>query len=557
MYKEILITLDDREGRAAVLEDGVVTEHLIAREERQVGSIYKGRVANVLPGMNAAFVDVGLERNAFLCADDAAAHLGDEASQSLGQDPSIKDLLKVNQEMLVQVVKEAVGTKGARITTYITIPGRYLVLLPSARYIGVSRRIEEERERARLRSLAEGLRPDGMGLIIRTAAAGRDAEQLERELDYLVRVWEKVRRTAEKRRAPALIHQELPLVDQILRDCFTPDVARLIVDDPGEYREIRERLEIAAPSLVERVHLYTDPRPLFDLYGVEKAIDNALQRKVWLPSGGYLIIDRTEALWVIDVNTGKYIGKTSLAETILQTNLEAVKEICRQLRLRDLSGIIVIDFIDMDAPAHRRKVMTALAEELRRDRTRTHLVGMTELGLVQLTRKREGKDLDAVMREACPACSGRGRILSVQTLSLKIRREISRIAALPDTEAILVETHPRVAFELLTREVEDLESRTGKPIYVRADRDAHPEFYQVRGGSAAGIRGAAATLRPGREARVRLEGPFGANSQNALAVVDGNLVEVSGAGGRVGERLRIRVTETGRNLCRAEIFGQH
>ncbi len=555
MYKEILISLDEREGRAVVLEDGQLMEVLIAREERQVGSIYKGRVSNVLPGMNAAFVDIGLERNGFLCADDAAAHLGDEVNESLRQ-MSIADILKVNQETLVQVVKEAVGTKGARITTYVTLPGRYLVLIPSAQYIGVSRRIQEEEERNRLRTCAEKIRPEGMGVIIRTAAAGRSQEDLQRDLDYLVKVWNKVQQAARKRRAPALIHQELALVDKVLRDLFTPDVDRLIVDNPVEYAKMRDKLEITAPSLLDRMHLYTDRRPLFELHGVESEVEKALNRKVWLESGGYLIIDRTEALWVIDVNTGKYIGKTSLADTILRTNLEACREICRQLRLRDMAGIIVIDFIDMDSTTDQRKVLEALGDELKKDRTRTHLVGMTELGLVQLTRKRDGKDLDAVMREPCPVCSGRGRLLSPQSLAFRVRREILKQALDSRHEVLLARLHPRAAVELVGlegEEIEALERETGRTVLVQVDRDAHPESIEVLGGARGVMESRVTRLSQGHQARVRLEETFGINVQSALAVIEGNLVEVVSGGDRLGKEVSVRVVRSGPAWSQAEI----
>ncbi|HXE71929.1 MAG TPA: Rne/Rng family ribonuclease [Candidatus Nitrosotenuis sp.] len=558
MYKEILVTLDNLESRAAVLEDGVLVEVMIARQDRTVGSIYKGRVANVLPGMNAAFVDVGLERNAFLCFDDAAAHLGEEAQESL-KSLSIKDILKVNQETLVQVVKEAVGTKGARVTTYITLPGRYLVLLPSAQYIGVSRRIESEEERSRLRQAAEKLRPDGMGVIVRTAAEGHSFEELEGDLGFLLKMWQNVQEQARKKRAPALVHQEVPLVEKLLRDTFNAQVDRLIIDRREDYEKIREILSLSAPSLVNRVHLYTDRRPLFEVHGIETEIEKALSRKVWLESGGYLIIDRTEALWVIDVNTGKFIGKTSLADTILKNNLEAVKEICRQLRLRDMSGIIIIDFIDMESAADRRRVLEALAEELRKDRVRTHLVGMTELGLVQLTRKREGKDLDTVLREACPYCSGRGRILARESVAIKVHREILRQGTGGKGEAVLAEVNPRVAVDLVGFEGEhiaELETQTGKPVYIKADPSRHQEHFEVSSGSLVEVEKKIKPLREGHEAVVRLEESFGLNVQSAAATIEGHLCEVLAGGDRLGQTVRVKVKQYGRATCQAEILGK-
>lgn len=556
MFKEILITRDEREGRAAVLEDGILSEFLIAREERQVGSIYKGRVANVLPGMNAAFVDIGLERNGFLCADDAAAHLGEEASASLRK-ANISDMLKVDQEVLVQVVKEAVGTKGARITTFVTMPGRYLVLIPAANYTGVSRRVEDEQERSRLRACVEKIKPEGMGVIVRTSATGRSLEELEAEMAFLVKSWQRVQKSAKRRRAPAIVHQELALIDKILRDILHSDVNRLIIDNAEEYAKVVERLEVTAPRLLERVFLYNHHIPLFEFHGIDQEIEQALDRKVWLESGGYLIIDRTEALWAIDVNTGKYTGKTaSLADTILKTNLEAVKEICRQLRLRDIGGIIIVDFIDMESTSDRRKLLSALVEELKKDRTRTHLVGMTELGLVQLTRKREGKDLDLVLREECAYCSGRGRLLSPKTVALRIRREVLRRTATSQEEAVFVEMHPRVGVAFLGMDGEELEAlsqQIGLPVFVKVDLDLHQEDYKVRLGKRKDMARRVEKLTQGRQEKVYLEEGFGSHSRNALAVIAGNLVEVANLGDRVGELVEVRVTDVQGGIPRAEL----
>lgn len=545
---------DSREGRAAVVEDGNLTEILIAREERQVGSIYKARVANVLPGMNAAFVDIGSERNAFLCADDAAAHLGEDASERIGK-LSIRDILKVNDETLVQVVKEAVGTKGARVTTFVTLPGRNLVLIPNANYIGVSRRVESESERNQLRAVAEKLRPEGMGLIMRTAASGRPLEELQRETDALVTQWEKIQRIARKRRAPAIIHQELALVDQILRDVLTPDCDRLLIDDAEEHAKVVEMLEDTYPGLASKVHLYNDRRPLFEFHGIDAEVDKALKRKVWLESGGYLIIDHTEALWVVDVNTGKYTGKNSLADTILRTNLEACVEIARQLRLRDMGGIIIIDFIDMESHSDRRKVLNVLNEELKKDRTRTHLVGMTELGLVQLTRKREGKDLDLVLRTSCSHCNGIGRVYSPTSLAVKIHRDVLKLAHESRHEAILVRLHPRAALALVGpsgEHLERLEAEAGKAILVQARPLFHVEHFELKSGRVQDLKERLRQVHKGQKLRVTLDEGLGGD--HALAVVDGNLVEVLQGGERAGQEVEIRIIDTDKIVKRAEIF---
>jgi ribonuclease G len=554
MYKEILITRDSREGRAAVVEDGALTEILIAREERQVGSIYKARVANVLPGMNAAFVDIGSDRNAFLCADDAAAHLGEEASERLGK-LSIRDILRVNDETLVQVVKEAVGTKGARVTTFVTLPGRNLVLIPNANYIGVSRRVDGETERIRLRQVAEKLRPEGMGLIVRTASSGRPQEELQKEVEFLHRQWEKIQKISKKRRAPAIIHQELALVDQILRDVLTPDFDRMLIDDAEEHSKVLEMLENTYPGLVSKVHFYNDRRPLFEFHGIDAEVDRALKRKVWLESGGYLIIDHTEALWVVDVNTGKYTGKTSLADTILKTNLEACVEIARQLRLRDMGGIIIIDFIDMESHADRRKVLNTLNEELKKDRTRTHLVGMTELGLVQLTRKREGKDLDLVLRTSCSHCNGVGRVFSPTSLAVKVHRDILKLAHEGRHEAILVRMHPRAALALLGsggEHFDGLETEAGKTIFVQARPLFHVEHYEIKGGKTSELKERLRQVHKGQKVRVTLDAGLGGD--HALASVDGNLIEVMQGAERVGQEVEIRIIDTEKIVKRAEIF---
>ena len=553
MYKEILISIDDREGRAIVLEDGRAMEILIAREERQVGSIFKGRVSDVLPGMNAAFVDIGLERNAFLCANDAVAGLpeGDAFVK-----PSIADIVRPNQETLVQVVKEAIGTKGARITSYITLPGRYLVLFPSAQYVGVSRRISSDAERERLRRIADELRPEGMGVVVRTAAEGRREEELQRDLDYLLKIWNKVVVKAKSCHAPALVYQELDLVDKIMRDIFTEDVDRLVIDNRQEYLNLRERLEHTDPELLAKVHLYDDSLPLFEMYKIEQEIDNALSRRVWLDSGGYLIVDRTEALWVIDVNTGKYVGKNNLADTILRTNLEACKEICRQLRLRDMAGIIIVDFIDMDASEDQRKVLEVLGDELKKDRTRTHLVSMTELGLVQITRKREGKDLDSIMRDVCPICHGRGRVLSPKSVALRARRSVLReMAGTNRHDVAIVTLSPAAAYQFIGpkgSEVEQIAKETNSIIRVQASESIHPERFSVIRGDRS-LLGDKPLLANGQQARATLLENVAEDNHSAWAIVNGNLIEVAGAADRVGKEVLVRLTKAGPYLNYGEV----
>ncbi|MCE1248784.1 MAG: Rne/Rng family ribonuclease [Firmicutes bacterium] len=557
MFKEILISIDEMENRIAIMEDGKLVEIFIAREERQIGSIYKGKVANVLPGMQAAFVDIGLERNAFLCMDDAVSRIHLEEEVDDFRALSIKDILKVNQETLVQIVKESIGTKGARVTTHLTLPGRFLVLVPTANYIGISRRIEDERERDRLKSTVENLKPKNFGLIIRTAAEGKAKEDLEKDLQFLLRLWEKIQDNSQKKKAPAIVHSELTLVYKIIRDVFTQEVDRLIIDSPVEFEKIMELMDIIAPHLKGRIRLYNERNPLFQAYGIDAEIDKALRRKVWLESGGYIIIDKTEALTVIDVNTGKYIGRTSLAETILRTNLEAVDEITRQMRLRDIGGILILDFIDMERQEDRNKVMKAFQEALKRDRTKTHIVGLTELGLVQLTRKRVNKDLDELLRTQCPYCGGKGRVLSDETICIKAKREIQNVGEDPKVEAMLVTVHPRIGTRLLGWEGEDLEQlekEVGKPIYLKANPAMHVERIDIETAPTKKLMEERLfPVKPGEETELIIDDVFGVNLQNGMAVKNGNLVEILQAGNRIGQRLKVIVTLVSRSYAQALI----
>ena len=411
MSKDILATIDPFEVRVAVVENGVLTSVQVERGVPLAGNVYKGRVASVLPGMEAAFVDIGLERNAFLPLADVRPQRigGEELEDPIGRGP-IAERLRVGQEILVQVTKEPRGSKGARATTYIALPGHYIVLMPTVTGVGVSRRIELEHERRRLRGLAERLRPprpgskDAMGLIVRTAAEGTTAEDLADDVRFLSRLWEGVMDRARTARAPALLYQDLGLIGRVVRDLFTGDVDRFVVDSPAELQRIRELLGTFPPELSDRVELHRGPLPLFEAHGVERELERALHRKVWLRSGGYLVFDRAEAATVIDVNTGKFVGKTDQPSTILKTNLEAAQEAARQIRLRDIGGIILIDFIDMESEKHRGRVLAALQEAVRADRTKIHIIDLTGLGLVELTRKRVYQNLDEIMRVPCPYC---------------------------------------------------------------------------------------------------------------------------------------------------------
>jgi ribonuclease G len=490
MGKEILASVDPFEVRVAVLEDGVLTGVLVERGIPLAGNIYKGRVASVLPGMEAAFVDIGLERNAFLPLADIRSQPiapmrgqeGEELEDQIGRGP-IAERLRVGQEILLQVTKEPRGSKGARATTYVALPGHYVVLMPTASGVGVSRRIEDEQERKRLRALAERLRPsragagDRMGLIVRTAAEGTTEQDLADDVRFLLQLWERVTERARTARAPSLLYQDLGLTGRVVRDLFTGEVDRFVVDSPSELERIRDLLAPFPPELLERVHLHQEARPLFEVYGVEREIERALSRKVWLRSGGYLVFDRTEAATVIDVNTGKYVGKTDQPSTILKTNLEAAGEVARQIRLRDIGGIILIDFIDMESEKHRRRVLAALHEAVRRDRTKSHIIDLTGLGLVELTRKRVYQNLDEIMRIPCPYCEGRGRVLSPQSVAVRVRRELGRLARTSRARCVLAQVHPEVAVVLAedTHWRDALAQETRKTILIRPQPGLHLE----------------------------------------------------------------------------------
>ena len=402
--KEIVVASYHEETRVAVLEDGVLQEIFVSHEARRsiVGDIYKGRVQNVLPGMEAAFVDIGHNRNALLYVGDIFV---EGPRQRDRQD--ITKILKPGQEITVQVTKDPMGSKGSRLTTYISLAGRYLVLLPQVSTVGISHKLGEE-ERARLRKAVEEVRPKDIGIIVRTAAKDAEAAELRKSLTYLNKVWRQVHRAAEKKRAPAILYQEQELELKVVRDIMDASYDRILVDSHQSFRRIKHYLKLVAPALAERVVRYADEKPVLEALDISRQIRDALRRDVPLPSGGSIVIDSTEALTAIDVNTGKFVGNKSLEETVLRTNIEAVTEVVRQLRLRDIGGIIVIDFIDMEEAKNRRAVLKALNQELEKDRTKTYVVELTKLGLVEMTRKNVSEGLIEAFGETCPACHGRG-----------------------------------------------------------------------------------------------------------------------------------------------------
>ncbi len=559
MNKEMVVSSTIHETRVAILEDDQVVEVFIEREQSRgvVGNIYKGRVSKVLPGMQSAFVDLGLERDAFLyvtdvidpteesleededqpvvpvpdpealfaegptngdemgsaAAPDAAApddahksapapaQAASPAGQATGKDPrrgrdrertpstaSIEDLLKEGQEVVVQVVKEPLGTKGARITSHISLPGRFLVYMPTVNHIGVSRKIESRDERRRVRAIVQKFKEDtGLpgGVIIRTAAVNRPEEDILSDLQYFQTVWTEVQRRRETQRPPAVLYREESLVAKLLRDFLTEQFTAIRIDDETEYQRVVTLVGRIMPNMAARVKKYSKDYPIFDEYGVQGEIDKALRSKVWLKSGGYIVVNQTEALVAIDVNTGRYVGKKTagrLEDTIVKTNLEAAKEIVRQMRLRDLGGIIVLDFIDMEDKKNRQKVFQAIEQELRRDRAPSKAVQVSDFGLVIITRKRVKSSLERLLTEPCPYCSGTGAIKASPTICYDILTEVKKVSADLDGYSLVLRVNPEVARALREEGrgvFKELEAAVGRPVTVRADDQLHHEQFDL------------------------------------------------------------------------------
>jgi ribonuclease G len=589
MPSELVINATLPEVRVALLEDGEISDLSIEYEKNKsiVGNVYKGRIVRVLPGMQAAFVDIGLERAAFLYVGDivydaeededegesapaqsatsgptveaedseeeggapldfdaaeilAEKNLGqleeidsktvppegslpseadlpeedeeEDQPQRAAQGPrrdqrggpgargrsggrkprsrlsrprlNIQDVVKEGQDIVVQVAKEPMGTKGARLTCHISLPGRHVVLMPTVDHVGVSRKIASSEERRRLRSIVDALRPPGMGIIVRTVAAEQTDEQLTNEINYLLNSWSTVKKKGDTHKAPYCLYEDLNVVLKTVRDFFTDDIHRLVVDSPRVHSYVVEFAEQFAPHLVNRVVRYTGKDPIFDAYGIESEIVRALNRKVWLKSGGYLIIDQTEALTVIDVNTGKFTGKKNLEETILKTNMEAVKEVAYQLRLRNAGGIIIIDLIDMEKSVHREKVYRALEDSLRKDKAKTNILRISELGLIQMTRKRTRESLNHVLCEPCPYCHGKGFTKNLRTVCYDIFRELERCALEGGTVGARVVAHPEVVDTLFQDErdtLDRLEERFSMKVSIQGDQTLHIENFTVEG----------------------------------------------------------------------------
>lgn len=503
--RKIIINDMPHETRVALVEDGNIVELFIERQglSDNTGNIYKGRVQRVLPGMQAAFVDIGLQQAAFLYVNDILTDnykdlesvFIENEETPLERDPktvseievekeklNIIELISEGQEMLVQVAKSSLGTKGARITSHISLPGRFLVLMPTSNHIGISRRIEDEAERARLKDLVVQLRNDHLGYIVRTAADGVEAEKIIQEMDFLKKMWAGIQRKYQNAHPPSLIHQELDISLRAVRDLLIHEAEKLVIDSRRGCQEILSFLDTFMPNLKDSVELYEGNEPIFNAYNLEGEISRALKKKVWLKSGGYIVIEHTEALTAIDVNTGRYVGKHNLEETILKTNLEAVKEIAYQIRLRDIGGIIIIDFIDMEKRSNQEKVFNALCEGFEKDRSKTHILPMSEMGLIQMTRKRIRKPLSRQLCEPCFYCEGEGQLLSVQTICYTIHREILRNSADMMGCGLTLKVNPQIAEAFHNEEnhiITSLEKMIGRQINIYPDDRFHLEQFDI------------------------------------------------------------------------------
>jgi ribonuclease G len=556
--KTILISVDLSELRVAVVEEGRTVEALIERrgEGSLAGNIYKGKIDNVLRGMEAAFVDLGLPRNGFLYVDDVVVP---------GQDPKsrrrrkIDEILKPGQEVLVQVVKDSMGTKGPRVTMELSIAGRFLVLSPHGEGSGVSRRLPDG-ERERLRKLAKGLEADEGGIIVRTAAAGATADDLERDLRFLHKMWAQVEARAKPAKAGSLVYAEADLSLKVIRDLLARNVQEVWVDSERQYRRILGWVRTTQPEFVDRIKLYTDKVPLFEKHGVDQAILSTLNKRVDLPSGGYLIFDYAEAFTVIDVNTGRFVGSSGrLEDTITRNNIEAAREVMRQLRLRDIGGIIVIDFIDMASAKNRTEVLNVLQAELENDRTKTYLVEISPLGLVEMTRQNVTAGVREILTRTCPTCGGEGVVLSEQTMAVEAERKLRRIARASGAEAFLVRLNAKVASGLVGpggMKLLELERETGKRFTLEpVERMLLSEVDVIREGTRAEIDGDGLPFAEGDERTVKISEPHMYNVTDGVARIDGGYgIVIGGAIGYVGQQHKVRLDRVTRTMAYATLL---
>lgn len=501
MYKELIASTNPFETKVALLEDGQLCELYIERKNqtRLVGNIYKGKVTRVLPGMEAAFVDIGIGKDAFLYIDDV--HYFSENLESAEEEEereidepgelsqeekkvstNIDDLLIEGQEVLVHVLKEAIGTKGPRITSHVSFPGRYVVYMPTIQHIGISRRISSDTERRRLKSILDNIKDSRGGYILRTACEGHDEEDLRDDMIILHKLWQDVKEKYEDASAPCLLHKDLGIIRRLARDIFTSEISSFILDNQNDYAELLDFVNKFFPHLTDRIKLYSSNTPILDKYNIDNELAKALKKKVWLKLGGYIVIDQTEALVSIDVNTGKYLGSNSLEDTIVKTNLEACREIVRQIRLRNLGGIIIIDFIDMEKPENRDLVFLALEEELKKDRAKTTILQISKLGLIEMTRKRIKISLGNFLTRTCPYCHGKGTIKNNITILSEIHKELSKNTKKIRNRDTILRIHPDLAQDFYRNRnlmLSDIFGESQPNITVQTDPNLHQENFSI------------------------------------------------------------------------------
>ena len=548
--KIILVTDDGEELRVALVEDGRLAEIYIERPDRKsyLGDIYQGKVENVMNGIDAAFVDFGLEKNGFLYVDEVTTPDGEKRARR------ITDALKNGQQVLVQVTKDPMGHKGARLSTKISLAGRYLVYVPGGSGVGVSRRLKQG-ERERLRDISKELKPKDAGLIVRTIAEGHGLEDLKRDMRYLARLWARLKKKSETVKAPGLVHKEVDISLEVTRDLFNDTCESLIVDDPKRHKAIVSFLDKEAPELLPKVHLHTGEEPLFAAYAIEEQIAKALERRVPLPSGGNLMIDHAEALTVIDVNTGRFTRGKGLEDTITKTNLEAAREVVRQLRLRDIGGIIIIDAIDMAHAKNREMVLATLEAELETDRTKTYVVELSPLGLIEMTRQNTTDGARGILTRACPTCQGKARVLSDETMALSVERRVRALARKSQAKAWLIEVNGGVAERLSGPRLKRLEKQIGRRVFLEGGSALPVDSFRVISeGSLAHVEEQRVPVREGQEVTVELEFSLTYSPRDAVGYVDGYMIIVEGGRQHLGKRRKVRVTEIARTGARATVL---
>jgi ribonuclease G len=544
MSQVLLVDVQDEQTLVTVVEDEELVEVYVERKhnKRIVGNIYLGVVANVLRGMQAAFIDIGLEKNAFLYVEDIAV-----------KTKNICDVVKRGQVLLVQVTKEPVSTKGPRVTANITIPGRYTVLMPSENYIGISRRIEGETERGRLKQAAKEIKPDNMGIIIRTVAAEVSAANLQKDLKGLINVWKGVKRKIKKAKPPCVIYSDLGLAQRIVRDLLNDDVHKVVVNSAEVKEQIEETIAMISPDKSYQIHY--EQGDILDHYSVVHQLRQAFNKKVSLNSGAYIVIDQTEALTAIDVNTGKYIGKRNLETTVLNTNLQATAEIARQLRIRNIGGIVIIDFIDMGKTKHQKLVLATLEKALKKDKMKTLIMGITNLGLVEMTRKKARMGLDSLMLSDCPYCQGRGKLLSVETMVLQTKKEVIHKAQRTEQPALLVRANPIVAAQIIGsngNSLRRLEKATKKRIYVKGDDSFHIENVEIQCVSEKDLK-SAAPVKQNDILTVKIEEKRKGDGNDGIARIDGYIINIAGGASLVDEKVCVRITKAYKTYANGEL----